>query len=209
MAAARHEHGTTLPLHEPIDVLRWARSSAFDTCVRRYSSRGTLARAANVVHMIATGVASLMFIAAFGIQSVRVVGFSMEPTLDDHDELIVDRLVYEFGEPSRGDIVTLYDPRNPSRTFVKRVIATEGDVVEIVDGRVYVNDVLLRDDYVVSKYRDHESWGPQIIQRGYDFVMGDHRTVSSDSREWGPVPKRYIFGKVMLRWWPLLDLRTF
>jgi signal peptidase I len=148
-------------------------------------------------------------IVTFGFQVARVDGLSMAPTLEDHDRLIVNKLVYELGDPRPGDIVMLYYPLNPEKMFVKRVIAREGDTVRIVDGRVYVNDVPLHDDYVPQEFRSHDDWGPQVIQQGYYFVMGDHRNNSSDSRHWGPVPKKYIVGKVKVRWWPLQDARIF
>jgi signal peptidase I len=148
-------------------------------------------------------------IVTFGFQVARVDGLSMAPTLEDHDRLIVNKLVYEIGDPRPGDIVMLYYPLNPDKMFVKRVIAREGDTVRIVDGRVYVNDVPLHDDYVPAEFRSHDDWGPQVIQQGYYFVMGDHRNNSSDSRHWGPVPKKYIVGKVKVRWWPLQDARIF
>jgi signal peptidase I len=125
-------------------------------------------------------------IVTFGFQVARVDGLSMAPTLEDHDRLIVNKLVYELGEPRPGDIVMLYYPLNPEKMFVKRVIAREGDTVRIVDGRVYVNDVALHDEYVPAEFRSHDDWGPQVIQQGYYFVMGDHRNNSSDSRHWGP-----------------------
>jgi signal peptidase I len=148
-------------------------------------------------------------IVTFGFQVARVDGLSMAPTLEDHDRLIVNKLVYEIGDPRPGDIVMLYYPLNPEKMFVKRVIAREGDTVRIVDGRVYVNDVPLHDDYVPAEFRSHDDWGPQVIQQGYYFVMGDHRNNSSDSRHWGQVPKKYIVGKVKVRWWPLQDARIF
>ena len=148
-------------------------------------------------------------IVTFGVQVARVDGLSMAPTLEDHDRLIVNKLVYEIGEPRPGDIVMLYYPLNPEKMFVKRVIAREGDTVRIVDGRVYVNDIPLHDEYVPAEFRSHDDWGPQVIQQGYYFVMGDHRNNSSDSRHWGPVPKKYIVGKVKVRWWPLQDARIF
>jgi signal peptidase I len=148
-------------------------------------------------------------IVTFGFQVARVDGLSMAPTLEDRDRLIVNKLVYELGEPRPGDIVMLYYPLNPEKMFVKRVIAREGDTVRIVDGGVYVNDVPLRDDYVSAEFRSHDDWGPQVVQQGYYFVMGDHRNNSSDSRHWGPVPKKYIVGQVKVRWWPLQDARIF
>jgi signal peptidase I len=148
-------------------------------------------------------------IVTFGFQVARVDGLSMAPTLEDHDRLIVDKLVYEMGDPRPGDIVMLYYPVNPEKMFVKRVVAKEGDRVRIVDGRVYVNDLPLHDDYVPEEFRSHDDFGPEVIQPGYYFVMGDHRNNSSDSRHWGQVPKKYIVGKVKIRWWPIQDARIF
>jgi len=150
-----------------------------------------------------------VLIVTFLFQVARVEGQSMAPTLEDQDRLIVNKLVYRIGEPRRGDIVMLYYPLNPEKSFVKRVIAEEGDTVRIVDGRVYVNDIPLQDDYIPADFRSHDDWGPQVIQEGYYFVMGDHRNNSSDSRHWGLVPKKYIIGKVQLRWWPLPHARVF
>jgi len=150
-----------------------------------------------------------VLIVTFGFQVARVEGQSMSPTLEDQDRLIVNKLVYRLGSPRRGDIVMLYYPINPDKSFVKRVIAEERDTVRIMDGRVYVNDVPMQDDYVPLEYRSHDDWGPQVIPDGYYFVMGDHRNNSSDSRHWGMVPKRYIIGKVQLRWWPVPAARVF
>jgi signal peptidase I len=148
-------------------------------------------------------------IVTFGFQVARVDGLSMAPTLEDHDRLIVNKLVYELGDPRPGDIVMLYYPRNPDKMFVKRVIAKEGDVVRIVNGFVFVNDVQLHDDYVPDEFRSHDDLGPEVVNPGYYFVMGDHRNNSSDSRNWGQVPKKYIVGKVKIRWWPIQDARIF
>jgi signal peptidase I len=148
-------------------------------------------------------------IVTFLFQVAVVEGQAMAPTLEDQDRLIVNKLVYRLAAPRRGDIVMHYYPLNPDKTFVKRVIAQEGDTVRIVDGRAYVNDVPLRDDYVPAEFRGHDNWGPQVVAQGYYFVMGDHRNNSSDSRHWGLVPKKYITGKVQLRWWPVPTARVF
>ena len=139
-------------------------------------------------------------IITFGFQIARVEGQSMAPTLADQDRLIVNKLRYYFAAPQRGDIVMLYYPLDPDKSFVKRVIAEPGDTVRIVDGRVYVNDVALRDEFVPPEFRSHEDWGPQVVPEAYYYVMGDHRNNSSDSRHWGSVPKKYITGKVQVRW---------
>ncbi len=148
-------------------------------------------------------------IVTFGFQVARVEGLSMAPTLADQDRLIVNKFAYRMGAPRRGDIVMLYYPLNPDKSFVKRVIAEEGDTVRIVDGRVFVNDVPMRDDFVPPEYRSHDDFGPTVIPEGYYFVMGDHRNNSSDSRHWGFVPKKYIIGKVQLRWWPIPTAHVF
>ncbi|HEX5475020.1 MAG TPA: signal peptidase I [Vicinamibacterales bacterium] len=148
-------------------------------------------------------------IVTFGFQVARVEGMSMAPTLQDQDRLIVNKLAYRLHDPQIGDIVMLYYPLQPEKSFVKRVIAEEGDKLAIVDGKVYRNDVLMDDSFVPPEYRSHDDWGPQVIPEGYYFVMGDHRNNSSDSRHWGFVPKKYIIGKVQLRWWPVNRARIF
>jgi signal peptidase I len=150
-------------------------------------------------------------IVTFGFQVARVEGQSMAPTLQDQDRLIVNKFAYlsAIGEPQVGDIVMLYYPNNPDKSFVKRVIAKYGQRVRIVDGKVFVDDEPVDDSFVPEQYRSHEDWGPETVPEGYYFVMGDHRNNSSDSRHWGFVPKKYIIGRVQLRWWPVPNARTF
>jgi signal peptidase I len=148
-------------------------------------------------------------IVTFGFQVARVEGQSMAPTLEDQDRLIVNKVAYRLHDPQVGDIVMLLYPEDPDKSFVKRVVAEPGDTIRSADGRVFRNDVPLPDDFIPEDYRMPDTWGPQIVQQGYYFVMGDHRNNSSDSRSWGQVPKKYIIGKVQLRWWPINNVRLF
>jgi signal peptidase I len=148
-------------------------------------------------------------IVTFGFQVARVEGLSMAPTLEDQDRLIVNKLAYRMHAPQVGDIVMLFYPLDPDKSFVKRVVAEPGDTIKSVRGRVYRNDVPLPDDFIPEEYRSEDSWGPEVIPEGYYFVMGDHRNNSSDSRTWKYVPKKYIIGKVQLRWWPIDTARIF
>ncbi len=95
-------------------------------------------------------------IVTFGFQVARVEGLSMAPTLEDQDRLIVNKFIYRVSSPRKGDIVMLYYPVNPDKSFVKRVIGEEGDQVRIVDGKVFVNDVPMPDEFVIPEYRSHD-----------------------------------------------------
>ena len=149
-------------------------------------------------------------IVTFGFQVARVEGQSMVPTLEDQDRLIVNKLAYRLGNPQVGDIVMLYYPEDPEKSFVKRIIGEEHDTLRSVNGRVFRNDVPFPDDFIPEEYRSPgDTWGPIIVKRGFYFVMGDHRNNSSDSRTWGEVPKKYIIGKVQLRWWPVNHAKIF
>jgi signal peptidase I len=142
-------------------------------------------------------------------QVARVEGGAMEPTIMNQDRLIVNKRVYRVGDPAIGDIVMLRYPLDPRKTFVKRVIAVGGDEVRIVNGVVFRNDVRADEPFVAEAYRSHDNWGPGMVPRGTYFVMGDHRNNSSDTREWGFVPREYMLGRIAIRWWPLSEARRF
>jgi len=148
-------------------------------------------------------------IVTFGFQVARVDGESMIPTLENRDRLIVNKLVYSWTDPKVGDVVMHYWPEDPSKSFVKRVVAAEGDTIRSDAGKIYRNDVLMDDSFIPDEYRMQDTWGPVTVRRGYYFVLGDHRNNSSDSRIWGEVPKKYIIGKIQVRWWPMNHARIF
>ena len=158
---------------------------------------------------LGTATVSATLIVTFVLQVARVDGTSMAPTLADHDRLVVNKLIYQVWEPHRGDIVMLYYPVDPNKSFVKRLIAEEGDIVRITDGHVFVNEQELTEPYVASENRSYDDWGPEPIPPGYFFVLGDHRNNRSDSRIWGFVPKKYVVAKIQARWWPLTTAKIF
>ena len=147
-----------------------------------------------------------IFIITFLYQPVKVEGTSMLPRLEDHDRLFINKFAYHFEKIERGDVVVFYYPRDTSKSYIKRVIALPGDELRIDDGRVYVNGERLPEPYVPGKYRDGRSMEETLIPRGEYFVMGDHRSISSDSRDFGPVPKDLIYGKAAFIYWPTADM---
>ena len=148
-------------------------------------------------------------IVTFGFQVARVEGQSMAPTLEDQDRLIVNKLAYLLDPPQIGDVVMLIYPKDPDKSFVKRIVAEPLDTVRIVEGKVYVNDELRPDEFIPDEYRGSDDLATEVVPEGYYFVMGDHRNNSSDSRHWGFVPKKYILGRVQLRWWPFSHAKVF
>jgi signal peptidase I len=148
-------------------------------------------------------VAISMFIILFLYQPVRVEGTSMLPMLEDQDRLFINKFAYRFEDIHRGDVVVFLYPQDHSKSYIKRVIALPGDQLRIDHGTVSVNGVVLPENYVPVKYEDDRSQPEMIIPKGEFFVMGDHRSISSDSRDFGPVPRPLIYGKAAFVYWPM------
>jgi signal peptidase I len=142
------------------------------------------------------------FLITFVAQAFRVQGTSMLPMLEDGERIIVNKFLYRFHAIERGDVVVFWYPRDPSVSFIKRVVGLPGDVIEVRAGTVYVNGQPLKEDYVDAKFRDDESYSAVDVRRGYYYVLGDHRNSSNDSRSWGEVPEKYIYGRAVFRFWP-------
>ena len=133
----------------------------------------------------------------------------MEPTLHDQDRLVINKLAYQIHDPDVGDVVMLLHPNNPDQVLVKRIVAGPGDTVSFREGVVVRNGVPVDEEFVPADLRSYEDAAPVVIPGGFYFVLGDHRNNSSDSRVFGPVPKKYILGRIQIRWWPLADARSF
>ena len=151
-----------------------------------------------------SAVASVLII-TFLYQPVRVEGTSMLPRLEDHDRLFINKFVYEFSSVQRGDVVVFHYPLNPEKSYIKCVIAVPGDRLWIDHGQVWINGKPLRENYVPLQYRDNRSMAEMIVPAGDYFMMGDHRSISSDSREFGPVERKLIYGKAVFVYWPARD----
>jgi len=149
-------------------------------------------------------IASVLII-VFLYQPVRVEGTSMLPRLEDRDRLFINKFVYHIAAVERGDIVVFHYPRDPEKSYIKRVIALPGDRLRIIRGVVWLNGRPLSEDYVPEEYRDTHSMSEMIVPQDFYFMMGDHRSISSDSREFGPVARNLIYGKAVFVYWPAKD----
>lgn len=147
-----------------------------------------------------------IFIITFLYQPVKVEGTSMLPRLENHDRLFINKFVYHFEKIERGDVVVFHYPLDTKESYIKRVIALPGDHFRIDDGQVYVNGKPLKEPYVPVQYRDDRSLAEMVIPPGEYFVMGDHRSISSDSRDFGPVERNLIYGKASFVYWPAADV---
>lgn len=156
--------------------------------------------------VVSVTLAALVII--FLYQPVKVEGTSMWPGLEDQERIFINKLVYRIEPIERDDVVVFHYPRDPAKSFIKRVIGLPGDRVRIDEGTVYVNGKMLKEPYVPVDYGDTRSMAEITVPEGSYFVLGDHRSMSNDSREFGPVDRRYIYGKAVFVYWPVEKLGT-
>ena len=149
----------------------------------------------DIIEVVVVAFIIAMVIRGLVIETFVVHGPSMEPTLVDGERLLVFKLAYKLGKPKRGDVVVLRYPLDPSRDYIKRVVAVEGDTVELRLGRLYVNGILQEEPYV--RYPGLYNMASLVVPQDTVFVMGDHRTDSEDSRFFGPVPVDLLKGKAI------------
>jgi signal peptidase I len=143
------------------------------------------------------------FIIIFLYQPVKVEGTSMMPSLEDQERIFVNKFVYRLEPIERGDIVVFRYPRDPSKSYIKRVIGMQGDDIRIDGGQVYVNGKALDETYVPSEYTDQRSYPDIVVPPHCYFVLGDHRSMSNDSRDFGSVNQSFIYGKAVFGYWPM------
>ncbi len=188
----------TLPEALPVDPA--APADVADPAAR---PRPLFSAAWDLLHDVSITVLFCFFIVTFVAQPVRVQGASMQPRIEDNERILVNKAIYRFQGVARGDVVVFYYPRDPSVSYIKRVIALPGDSVEIQAGSVRVNGTVIDEPYLFPEYKDHYDMPETTVEPGHYFVMGDHRSSSMDSRSFGAVPEKYIYGKAAFCVWPI------
>src|SRR5882724_11450114 len=151
--------------------------------------------------VIAAALAAVIIV--FFYQPVKVEGTSMAPSLSDQERIFINKFVYHVGVIGRGDVVVFWYPVDQTKSVIKRVIGLPGDLVQIKEGHVFINGEQLNEPYVPAEYLDFSDYGPLRVKAGEYFVMGDHRISSNDSRMFGPVAAKYIYGKAVFAYWPM------
>ncbi|HUC54617.1 MAG TPA: signal peptidase I [Candidatus Cybelea sp.] len=151
--------------------------------------------------LIAIGLALVIIV--FLYQPVKVEGTSMAPLLSDQERIFINKFVYRFEPIQRGDVVVFWYPLDHSKSFIKRVVGLPGETVQIRQGAVYVNGKMVPEPYVPPQYEDLSDFGPKTVEPDSYFVMGDHRISSNDSRVFGTVAGRFIYGRAVFAYWPV------
>src|SRR2546421_11130409 len=187
-------HSPQAPLAQP------ARTRSFTSKDRQHHVRHEI-RVWTRDLLIAIGLALIIII--FLYQPVKVEGTSMAPLLSDQERIFINKFVYRFEPIQRGDVVVFWYPLDHSKSFIKRVVGLPGEAVEIRQGAVYVNGKIVPEPYVPPQYEDLSDFGPVRVPKDNYFVMGDHRISSNDSRVFGPVASRFIYGRAVFAYWPV------
>jgi signal peptidase I len=176
--------------------------------LRRESRRGLFSEGFKLVRDIVLILAVFLLLGVFVAQPVVVEGTSMLPELHDGERLLVDKLVYykfkgySWGHIERGDVVVFWYPKEPEKSYVKRVVGLPGETVEVRNGIIYINGEVMHEPYLdPENNRSLGSFPAKKVDEHYYFVLGDNRDNSSDSRYWGLVPEKYIYGKAFFRYW--------
>jgi signal peptidase I len=183
-------------------------------------------RALEYVAVVALAILVALAVQSWLLKPYRIPSESMLDTLRPGDRVLVNRVVFHLRDPHRGDVIVFHYPEDPDVVFIKRVVGVPGDVLEVKDARLYVNGHGVAEPYVhrtdgrpdptvaqsaIMGSTMHDPWSlaePFRVPAGTYFVMGDNRTDSDDSRDWGPVPRTAIVGEGLATYWPLSRLRS-
>jgi signal peptidase I len=183
----------------------------------------TKSKTREYIESLLVAVIIALFVRSIFIQAYKIPSGSMEPTLLVGDHLLVNRLsyvvkvpyfdnvIYTLGKPKRGDIIVFRYPENIKIDFIKRVIATEGDTIEIKDKVIYINGIKMTDSWghyqntppLPREIAPKDNFGPYTVPKDAVFAMGDNRDNSADSRFWGPVRKEHLVGKALILYFSL------
>jgi len=164
------------------------------------------------IESIVIAVLLALFVRAFIVQAFKIPTGSMRPTLIENDRIFVNKFIYRFREPRVGDIIVFREVEQGKKDLIKRLVATEADRIEIVNGRIKLNSKII-DKLPISEfyYYNRGDYGEEgegiVVPEDSFFVLGDNSASSKDSRYWGFVPKRNIIGKAIFIYWPLKRLR--
>ena len=151
--------------------------------------------------LIITAVILAWLIKSFVVQPFYIPSGSMEPTLYPGDRVLVNKFLYDFAQPEKSDVIVFLPPGTDDKDYIKRIVATEGEELEVKNGQVYVNGNAKNEPYIINQY-NAGNYGPKRIPSDNVFVMGDNRPNSRDGREFGPLPAKRIVGKAFMIYWP-------
>ena len=177
-------------------------------------SAGLWAEVKSITRDIIFAAVMAVLIVVFVVQPVKVEGTSMQPRLENDERIFVNKFEYNFNSIQRGDIIVFWFPDDPTKSFIKRVIGLPDDIVDMdASGHIIINGEPQEEAYLAPERNQaaRSRWNQSQFTSGqkvrvkdhYYFVMGDNRDQSNDSRSWGLVPEKYIYGKAMFRYWPL------
>ncbi len=176
--------------------------------IKKESRQGLWVESLRLLRDVALIIAVFMLLGVFVAQPVVVEGTSMLPQLHDGERLLVNKLVYykfksvSWGHIERGDVIVFWYPRDPEKSYVKRVIGLPGETVEVNQGKILIDGRELNEPYLEAEHNQSlPSFPPKKVDEHFYFVMGDNRDNSSDSRYWGLVPEKYVYGKAFFRYW--------
>jgi signal peptidase I len=183
----------------------------FDTTISRRSRRERRRNASTksgggvlefLIILLVSFVLVFGFVRPFVIEAFWIPSASMVPTLKYGDRVLVNKFIYRFTEPERGDVIVFKSVEGDGQDLIKRVVGVPGDEIAVRGGKLFVNGEPQKEPYVNKKYPDRSFYAPTTVPKDHVFAMGDNRANSQDSRIFGPVPEENIEGEAFLRFWP-------